>query len=234
MVVYFARPEDWIPGLAAVPLAKITGIVILLALVLSVGNIRWHMPREIIFLILLVVQLWLSAVFSPVWRGGAFNVMLDFSKVLPLVVVIYAAVRSMKRLSWILFVQAASVAAIAVVSVVNAHILRGRLQGALSGMYGNPNDLALIIDISLPLCLVLALTSGRVWKKIVWTAAMLAMAYAVVLTASRGRRDFVCSCRDDLPLAFWRKKQAFLSSAFSSRRGRSFLAICGEDSRPAF
>ena len=25
MVVYFARPEDWIPGLGAVPLAKLTG-----------------------------------------------------------------------------------------------------------------------------------------------------------------------------------------------------------------
>ena len=36
MVVYFARPEDWIPALAAVPLAKIAGILILLALILFV------------------------------------------------------------------------------------------------------------------------------------------------------------------------------------------------------
>ena len=186
MVVYFARPEDWIPGLAAVPLAKITGVLILLALVLSVGSIRWHMPREVIFLSLLVIQLWLAAVFSPVWKGGAVNVMLDFSKVLPLIIIIYAAARSMKRLRWILFVQGASVAAIAVASVVNAHILRGRLQGVLSGMYGNSNDLALVIDLSLPLCLALALTTTSYWKKLAWTAVMLAMIYAVILTASRG------------------------------------------------
>ena len=186
MVVYFARPEDWIPGLAAVPLAKITSVLILLALVLSVDNIRWRMPREVIFLSLLVIQLWLAAVFSSVWKGGAVNVMLDFSKVLPLIIVIYAAVRSMKRLRWILFVQGASVAAIAVASVVNAHILRGRLQGVLSGMYGNPNDLALVIDLSLPLCLALALTTTSYWKKLAWTAVMLAMIYAVILTASRG------------------------------------------------
>ncbi len=185
MIVYFARPEDWIPGLATIPLAKIAGVLILLALALSVGNIRWHLPREVIFLSLLAVQLCLAAFFSPVWKGGAVNVVLDFSKVLPLVLVIYLVVRSMKRLRWILFVQAASVAAIAFVSIAHAHILRGRLQGALSGLYGNPNDLALIIDVSLPLCLALALTTGRIWKKLGWTIAMLAMIYTVVLTASR-------------------------------------------------
>src|SRR5262249_3056805 len=131
MVVYFARPEDWIPGLAVVPLAKITGIMMLLALVFSFSQIRWHMPVEVIFLALLVAQLWLAAAFSPVWRGGAFNVMLDFSKVLPLVIVMYGAIRSMKGLRWILLVQAASVAAIAIASVINAQILKGRMQSVL-------------------------------------------------------------------------------------------------------
>ena len=185
MVVYFARPGDWIPGLAAVPLAKITGIFILLALAFSFNQIRWHMPREVIFLTLLVAQLWLAAVFSPIWRGGAVNVMLDFSKVLPLVIVIYAAVRSMNRFTRVLFVQATCVSAIAIISIINAHILRGRLQSVLSGIYGNPNDLALVIDLSLPLCLALALTTRSYWKKLAWMLAMLAMVYAVFLTASR-------------------------------------------------
>jgi putative inorganic carbon (hco3(-)) transporter len=185
MVVYFARPEDWIPGLAALPLAKISGILILVALAFSFSSIRWHMPLEVTFLALLVVQLWLSAAFSPVWRGGAVNLMLDFSKVLPLFIVIYGAVRSMNRLGWILFVQAASVAAIAVASIVSSHTLGGRLQSVLSGMSGDPNDLAVLIDLTLPLCLALALTTRSLWKKFAWTITMLAMIYAVVLTASR-------------------------------------------------
>jgi putative inorganic carbon (hco3(-)) transporter len=186
MVVYFARPEDWIPGLSAVPLAKMAGVLILLALAFSFSNIQWQLPREVIFLGLLVVQLWLAVVFSPVWKGGAFNVMLDFSKALPLVIVIYGAVRSMKRLRWILFVQAASIAAIAITSVVYAHRPGGRLQGVLSGMYANSNDLALVIDLSLPLCLALALGTRNYWMKLAWTVAILAMIYAVFLTASRG------------------------------------------------
>jgi putative inorganic carbon (HCO3(-)) transporter len=185
MIVYFARPEDWIPGLAAVPLAKITGILILVALAFTFSSIRWHMPLEVTFLALLVVQLWLSAAFSPVWRGGAVNLMIDFSKVLPLFIVIYGAVRSMNRLGWILFVQAASVAAIAVASIVSRHTLGGRLQSVLSGMSGDPNDLAVLIDLTLPLCLALALTTRSLWKKLAWTITMLAMIYAVVLTASR-------------------------------------------------
>jgi O-antigen ligase len=186
MVVYFARPEDWVPGLAAVPLAKIAGILILLALFFSFSNIRWHMPREVIFLTLLVVQLWFTVLFSPVWRGGAFNVMLDFSKVLPLVLAVYLAVRSLKRLRWILFVQAASVAVIAVTSIIKAHVSGGRLEGGSSGTFGNSNDLALIMDLSLPLCLALALTTRSYWKKFAWTVVMLAMIYVVFLTASRG------------------------------------------------
>jgi len=86
------------------------------------------MPLEITVLIL-VFQLWLAAVFSPVWRGGAFNVMLDFSKVLPLAIAIYGAVRSMKRLRWLLFVQAASIAAIAITSIVNAQWSRSISSG---------------------------------------------------------------------------------------------------------
>ena len=186
MLVSFVHPQDWIPGLAAVPFAKIAGVLMLMALVFSFNTIRWHMPLEVTFLSLLTAQLWLTVPFSPVWRGGAFNAMLDFSKVLPVVIVIYGAVRSMKRLRWMLFVQAASIAAITIISVVSRHTSGDRLSGVLSGVYGNSNDFAFGLDLSLPLCLAFALTTRSAWKKLIWTMAMLAMVYAVFLTASRG------------------------------------------------
>jgi putative inorganic carbon (hco3(-)) transporter len=185
MVDYYVRPDWWIPGLIGFPLLKTISVLILLAVVFSSGNIHWHIPREIIFFGLLMVQLWLAVVFSPVWHGGPFKVMLEFSQVLPLIVIIYWTVQSMKRLRSILFVQAASVAAISIVSIVNAHAPSGRLQGVLSGMYGNSNDFALLVDISVPICLAFALTTRRSLLKLVWTVAILAMIYAVFLTASR-------------------------------------------------
>jgi O-antigen ligase len=185
LFVYFLRPQDWVPGLASVPLAKITGFLMLVALVFSFSNVRWRVPKEVIFLCLLVIQLWLTIPFSPVWRGGAYELTLYFTKVLPVVVVMYGTVRSMKRLRGILFVQAASVAVVAIASVVVARVSSGRLRGVLSGIYGNSNDLALIIDLSLPICLAFLLTARSNWKKIAWSVVMLAMIYAVFLTASR-------------------------------------------------
>src|SRR5215469_9087637 len=185
MVVYFVRPEDWIPGLIGIPLAKITGILIFLAMFFPFLQIRWHMPQEIMFLTLLVAELWVAAFFSPVWRAGAASVMVDFSKILPLVFVMYAAVRSMTRLRWLFFVQAASVTTIAIASIISRQTIGGRLEGVLQGIYRDPNDLAVIIDLALPLCLALALTSGSFWKKLAWIAMMIAMIYAVFLTASR-------------------------------------------------
>jgi len=185
MAVYFGRPEDWIPGMAGIPLAKLAAIPILLALFVSIGKIRWRFPLEITFFTLLLLQLWISAVFSPVWRGGAANAMLEFSKALPLVLVMYWTVRSMKRLRWILFVQATAAATTATASVVQSRISGGRLVGIISGIYGNSNDLALLIDISLPVCLALVLTTGSSWKRLAWIIGMLVMIYAVFLTASR-------------------------------------------------
>jgi putative inorganic carbon (hco3(-)) transporter len=183
MVTYFARPEDWIPGLASVPLAKIAGVLALLAFVLSLGQIRQRLPREVICLMLLIVQLFLAAFLSPVWSGGAFFRTLNFAKVPLIVIVMALSVRTEKRLLRLLFVQAAAVAVISAAAIWKSRLLVGRLEGI--GNYSNPNDLALAIVISLPLCLALLFCSRKKIWKACWIVAMLAMTYAIFLTASR-------------------------------------------------
>jgi hypothetical protein len=186
LVVYCARPEDWIPGLSVAPLAKITGILAFLAFMFSLRQIRYSLPREVVYLILLVGQLFFAAAMSPVWRGGAVYTTLDFAKVLLSVIVISVAVNTVKRLRRLIFVQAASVAIIAAVAVWKGRLIVGRLEGALGGNYANPNDLALAIVISLPLCLALLLLSRSRFRKAAWALAILAMLYTVFLTGSRG------------------------------------------------
>ena len=187
VVIYWGRPEDWIPGLSNVPLAKIAGIVAILASVFSLQHIRNRVPREVTYLFLLFGQLFLASLLSPVWRGGALLKTVDFAKILVVVVVMTVAVNTTRRLRLLIFVQAASVAIIAAVSVLKGgHSLDGRVGGMLGGDYSNPNDLALAIVISLPLCFgLLFLTKNKVWRT-VWALAILEMAYAVFLTGSRG------------------------------------------------
>lgn len=186
MFVYFARPEDWVPGFSHVPLAKITGIVALVALACSIGQFRQRIPREAFLLFFLVVQLFAASIFSPVWRGGAMNMTLNFSKILLVVLLIAGVVRTAGRLRLLLFSQAASVSVIAVVALLKGHLLVGRLEGVLEGEYGDPNDLALAIALSLPLCLALFFLSRRWIGKIFWSVSMVVMTYVIFLTGSRG------------------------------------------------
>src|ERR1700758_5215489 len=83
-VVYCARPEDWIPGLTYLPLAKICGTCAFVALLFSLGRAKRSLrdlPPEGLHLVVLVSFLVLTSFFSPVWKGGAFNHSLGFAKV---------------------------------------------------------------------------------------------------------------------------------------------------------
>ena len=95
MLVYYARPEDWIPGVSVIPLAKTTGALLILAFLLSLGQVRGLVPREVIYLVLLLLQFFLSVPFSPVWRGGAFWNTLNFAKVVPVVFVLVWVLNTM-------------------------------------------------------------------------------------------------------------------------------------------
>ena len=53
-LVYCIRPEDWVPGLAIVPLAKITAIAAVLAFVVGAGRTERRLsdlPRESFYLV---------------------------------------------------------------------------------------------------------------------------------------------------------------------------------------
>jgi O-antigen ligase len=122
-----------------------------------------------------------------VWQGGAVRTTFEFAKALIVVIVMAVAINTLKRLRTLITIQAVSVGVIATVAVWKGHVLSGgRLDGILGGNYSNPNDLALAIVISLPLCLALGFLSTRYLWKAVWALAILIMIYAVFRTGSRG------------------------------------------------
>lgn len=186
MLVYCARPEDWIPGVHLIPLAKIVGLIVIFAGVVSLGQSRRQLPRETLYLLLFTACLWFSVPFSPVWRGGAFWGAFQFTKLVPVVFVMILAVTTVSRLRRLIFVQAACVVIISCVTIWKAKTLHGRLEGVLSGNYSNANDLAIQIVICLPFCLMFLLQARNRLRKAVWGLAVLVMSYGVFLTGSRG------------------------------------------------
>lgn len=186
--VYCARPEDWIPGLSFIPLAKITGFLALMGLLLSLGKAKRgfrDLPKEGHYLLGIIVLLLVSAFFSPVWRGGALINALNFSKVYIVWLVTVLAVNEFARLRRLIFIQTASVALICLVSIAKGHS-QPRLDGVLGGIYSNPNDLAFAIVLSLPFCLAFLMATPSILRKMAWLLSMLFMLIAVFLTASRG------------------------------------------------
>jgi O-antigen ligase len=186
MIIYCARPQDWVSGLTALPLAKIAGALALLSFFFSVRQVRRPLPHEVILLILLVGQLLTTVPMSTVWPGGAFWNTLDFAKVLIIFIVIVTAVNTARRLRGIILVQSASVVAVASVAVWRGRLSAGRLEGLLGGSYTNPNDLALSAVLTLPLCLALLFVSRSRLERAAWTAAILLLIYTMLLTGSRG------------------------------------------------
>ena len=185
VLVYCTRPTDWIPGTGGIPFAKILGVFAFGAFLLSLGSIRQKLPREVTYLILLFAQLCLTVPFSPIWRGGAFEHVLNFSKVVLITVIMSMTVVTLQRLRRVIFVQTASIVVIAGVTILQGNLFHGRLEGALGGDFSNPNDLGLAIALNLPFVFVFLLRSRRrlVWAA--WAAGMVLMVYAVFRTASR-------------------------------------------------
>jgi hypothetical protein len=187
-VVYCARPGDWIPGVGHIPLAKITGICAFVGLLASLSRSKRgfkDLPREAVYLVLMIGLLFIGALLSPVWRGGAFFRTLDFSKVVVAWVLTFLLVTSFERLRRIIFIQAGSVAVISVVSVIKGRGV-ARLEGILGGIYSNPNDLAFAMVLSLPFCLAFFLQTRKGFRKFFWAFSMLTMCAALFMTASRG------------------------------------------------
>jgi O-antigen ligase len=187
-VVYCARPEDWLPGLKYIPLAKVTGILAVVGLLNSLGRTRRtfrDIPREAGYLLALIGVLLASALLSPIWKGGALNHTLDFAKVYIAWVLTFLLVTDLQRLRRIIYIQSASVAIICVVSIIIGHS-QPRLEGVIGGIYSNPNDLAFSVVLTLPFCLAFLLTARSALAKLSWIAGMLIMGLALFMTASRG------------------------------------------------
>src|SRR5438309_6275150 len=185
--IYFGRPEDVIPGSQHIPVAKITGGIALVALVAALmsrkGKIRF--PLEIKLLFLLLFQMCLSIPFAY-WKGGAAAIVFSrFSKGVMVAVLVGMLVTALSQLRKLLYVQAAAMSFTTIASLIVHRTDRGRLVGALGGIFENPNDLAIIIALNFPLCVAFFLLARGPIRKGLWALSAVAMLAGIAATYSR-------------------------------------------------
>jgi len=186
-VVYCARPEDWVIGLAYIPLAKITAVLAIWGLFSSIGSTKRTMkdlPKEARLLLAMIVLLFVGGFLSPVWRGAAVSRTIDFSKIYIAWVLVFLLITTFDRLRTIILIQTCSVTAVCAMALIKGRNTP-RLEGVINGIYSNPNDLAFGIVLSLPFALAFMVTAKTGVKKVLWLAGMMIMLVAIFRTASR-------------------------------------------------
>jgi O-antigen ligase len=183
--LYFARPEDLVHALGFIPIEKILGGIALLALLFGIRGrasfAKW--PRELKLLSAMLAWQIIDVPFSFYISGALATVLEKCSKALIVALLVGLVVDTIPQLRRLIFIQAASVAAMTLFSVL---IYKGgRMGGVLGGVFDNPNDLAMNIALNFPLCLMFLMLEKNPLKKFLWFAGLLIMGRGLMLTYSR-------------------------------------------------
>jgi putative inorganic carbon (hco3(-)) transporter len=185
--IYFVRPEDYIPGLAYIPIAKIAGGISLIALVFGVsGQWRKNKPRELQLVYVLYAWWCLGIPFSAWVSNSLMLVFSDCIKCVVVMILVSLVVNSLEELQQLLQLQAAAVMLNAIGSILLHKVdMDGRLEGLGNGALFNPNDLAINIALNWPICVMLFFAARNPLFKALWGFGLLAMLRGVMMTYSR-------------------------------------------------
>lgn len=188
LAVYFIRPGELYPLLAALHPERVLAILVLCSILLHRGKLVF--PTVTKLCLLFWITLFCSVPLA-IWRSDALLNAFDFAKILTYHLAIVSLVTTARRLRIFLATYALLIGWLAASSlydyVYGVYYLAGegiaRAEG-LTSAGGNPNELGLTMVASLPLVLVLIFPgAGRVRWLVVGVAA--ASIATVVLTGSR-------------------------------------------------
>lgn len=191
-LLYF-RPQDEIRPLAFLPLAEITALTALAAMVfgrMGKGLSVTRVTPELIGVLGIGALMLFTAPFS-IWPGGAVQTFTDlYIKVLLIFVLMLNTLNSparVRQFTWVIVIATSYIACRAVFDYARGFNLieNGRVQGAVGGMFQNPNDLALNMVAVLPLAVLLAMGSVRPFGRLMAIAGAFLMIGAVIASQSR-------------------------------------------------
>jgi O-antigen ligase len=189
------RPQDQIHGLSSLHIAEICAFIGIGPMLLHRFTRRlpvFRITPETLGLVALGIVILVTAPFS-IWPGGAFGLFFDsYLKIVIVFVLMMNTLTTPKRLeqlTWLIVCCCGYIAARAVLDYARGVNLveDGRVAGAVSGIFGNPNDLALNMVTFMPAALMVALTRRHSAVRRLTEAAIAALMLAtVVFTKSRG------------------------------------------------
>ena len=188
------RPQDY-PALVdmGVPILPIAMLGALGAWALGKKRRPLDQPTYVLFAVFIVVGMVSMAVNG--WVGGALTRFLEFLPALIALVLVAQASYSPRNCFRIMWVIALSAVVLTYHGIGQVELGQGwtgmptvqdgRIQYV--GIFSDPNDLAMLFVMSIPMVLLMAGRGGLLGlRRLFWWAAALALLYGVYLTDSRG------------------------------------------------
>jgi hypothetical protein len=212
-ILLYLRPNEWL-GIGTFPIVKIVAMVTLAAFFADQITARRPlsvMPREL-KLLLALTGLMLVGIPLGLDPVASFNGFTNtFVKVLLIFVLMVNVVTSFDRLSRLIQVITLCGTAIALGTLVEfargVNLVHGRrATGFVGGIFGNPNDLALALNILLPIAVGLALSRATTGGKLLYWICTGLLGLGVVVTYSRA--GFVTLALVGLAL-LWRLRRQY-------------------------
>jgi O-antigen ligase len=189
----FFRPQDQITPLQPLHLAEVSAIIALIAMALSRlsrGLPITRLTPELVGVVALGGVIILTAPFS-VWPGGAIGTFTDlYVKVILIFLLMVNTLlwpRRVEQVTWLIVLATGYIAFRAVFDYARGINLieNGRVQGAVGGMFQNPNDLALNMVAILPLAASFAFRRVSLVRRGISVACAGLMFMTVVASQSR-------------------------------------------------
>jgi hypothetical protein len=191
-VLLYVRPNDLLP-IGTFPIVKILTVGTLIAFFFeqfSRGGPLSVMPRPFKYLLILAA---LSIVSIPLGLdpGASFQSFADlFLKILLIFLLMINVVTTFRRLRLLVEVTVLSGGIVAILTLVNffqgKNLVGGyRATGGVGGIFANPNDLALAMNMLLPFGVTLIIARQGLPSKLLYTACTALLALTSAVTYSR-------------------------------------------------
>ena len=195
-ILLYLRPNELLP-IGAFPIVKIITIGTLLAFFIErvgQGGSLSVMPRPFKYL-LAVAGLAILSIPLGLDQGNSFTAFTDlFLKILLVFLLTINVVSSFQRLQLLMEVTVLSAAVVGVLTLVDYSLGRnlvegGRATGALGGIFRNPNDLALAMNVLLPIACTIGLSRRNHFSKLLYVLS--ALVFAMTIAATQSRSGFI-------------------------------------------
>lgn len=190
----FFRPYEFSPSFSWLSkgalITAIATLVIFVPTQLGLENRITVRTKEINLVFLLLLFCLISVPFATD-RLRAWHGVVEYLKVVIIFLVLANVVRTEKQLKALLLLILTATCILSFSAINDYRLgnltLQGvRIEGAIGGLFENPNDLALHFVTFLPIVLVLALSSKYLVSKIIFFTAAVATLSGTIVTFSRG------------------------------------------------